>query len=97
MPARSVPASPFAASGSAAPHTPLGASPSAAPTSPLARLASGGSGALSWLAHWCARAEAEGCECDPPPAAPSWRDLAAACSSGSGGIQLLPGSHMGEG
>lgn len=43
-----------------------------------------GDSALSWVALWCARAEAEGIDCLPPPSLSSWQELVAVGSlSGS--------------
>lgn len=39
-----------------------------------------GDRALSWLVNWCARAEAEGIECLPPPSQSSWQELVASGS-----------------
>ncbi|KAI7843536.1 hypothetical protein COHA_002778 [Chlorella ohadii] len=70
--------SPFALATTPAPKftPPRSASGSGGPPSP----AHTGDRALSWLANWCARAEAEGIECLPPPSQSSWQQLVASGS-----------------
>ncbi|PRW32670.1 ankyrin repeat family [Chlorella sorokiniana] len=88
------PQTPFAAI--ATPAWPIQASPFAAAAAPAPvftapRCASGGppsppragDRALSWVAMWCARAEAEGIDCLPPPSQSSWQQLVASGSLSS--------------
>lgn len=70
--------SPF---GAAATPAPLFAAPQSASSGPASPPRTGDR-ALSWVAMWCARAEAEGMQCLPPPSSPSWQQLVASGSLG---------------